>query len=122
MKKLIVIFLGVLVGSIIPTINFTQEEILGTTMLLIVGNIIFESFFKREYMRYLSIFFSSIAVGLLSISLFLNWNKIAQAITLVVFVIGAIAITAIIGIRENNSKTHGKRQDNGINANDSQEE
>ena len=105
MKKLIVIFLGVLVGSIIPTIYFNQEEILGLAMVLVIGNIVFETFFKTEFLRYLAIFFSSITVGLLSTLLFPNWYEIAKTISLVVFAICAVTITVLIGKRENKDGT-----------------
>lgn len=103
MKKLIVIFLGFLVGSIIPIKNYAQEEILALAVALTVGSIIFETF-RKKITQYLSVFFSSIVAGILITLLFFEWNELAQTITLCVFAVSAVIITLIVGAKESNVK------------------
>lgn len=104
MNKLIVVFLGVLVGSIIPTASDKQEEVLGLAIVLVIGNVISESFFSKEKMRHFSIFLSSATIGVLSTLLFHTWNRLAQIITLIIFAIAAVTISVVLDRKEEKGK------------------
>ena len=104
MNKLIVVFLGVLVGSIIPTASDKQEEVLGLAIVLVIGNVISESFFSKEKMRHFSIFLSSATIGVLSTLLLHTWNRLAQIITLIIFAIAAVTISVVLDRKEEKGK------------------
>ena len=121
MKKIIVVILGFMVGSIFP-VTFIPADSYFFALLTAIAAIIIFGYAEHDGPRFLSIFVASAVLGgCISISE-TEWYVAASNISLIIFIIMAVVISAILGLRSQNEKEHNNTKKAELNTNEDEEE